>query len=84
MLTLSEQQDGSRPATTKGRFTMNSDTTDIAAAARHAQFGKLPERVRPEDMVEERTHRPGSGIIDAYDPESAWQNFSCVALDLGL
>lgn len=26
---------------------------DTAAAARRARFGKLPERIRPEQMVEE-------------------------------
>lgn len=84
MLTTSEQQDSSRPAATRGRFPVNSDADGTAAAARHARFGKLPERIRPEDVVEERTHRPGGGTADVYDPESVWQNFSCVALDLGL
>lgn len=28
-------------------------TADTAAAARHARFGKLPERIRFEDMAEE-------------------------------
>ncbi|MGW3886125.1 hypothetical protein ACWEC4_40035 [Streptomyces sp. NPDC005055] len=30
------------------------ETPDPAETARHARFGKLPERIRPEEMVEER------------------------------
>ena len=31
------------------------NTTDSAAAARRARFGTLPERIRREDLVEEKT-----------------------------
>jgi hypothetical protein len=57
---------------------------DPAAAARHARFGKLPERIRYEHMVEEKDVAPKSLAADAYNPEGSWQHFSCLALDLGL
>ncbi|MBB4710307.1 hypothetical protein BJ965_000189 [Streptomyces luteogriseus] len=58
-------------------------STDTAAAARHARFGKLPERVRIEDTVEGAKATPGGGK-NAYDPEGSWKYYSCLALDLGL
>ncbi|MEU6479311.1 hypothetical protein ABZ858_20945 [Streptomyces sp. NPDC047017] len=58
--------------------------TDSAAAARHARFGKLPERVSYADMVEERPAGPRNPTGDGYDPEDSWTNFSCLAADLGL
>ncbi|MER6960234.1 MULTISPECIES: hypothetical protein [unclassified Streptomyces] len=39
-----------------------------AAAGRRARFGALPERVRIEDMVEERPAAPRDPARDAYDP----------------
>ncbi|MGW4162538.1 hypothetical protein [Streptomyces sp. NPDC004788] len=57
--------------------------TDAAAAARHARFGKLPERIRFEEMTTEADVDPGSGGA-AYNPENAWKYYSCLALDLGL
>lgn len=58
-------------------------TTDAAAAhIRHARFGRLPERIRFEDMTEE-VAAPGAAK-DSYDPEGAWKYYSCLALDLGL
>ena len=62
----------------------NQNTADSAAATRRARFGSLPERVRLEDMVEEKAaaaHDPARG---AYDPEGSWRSFSCLAVDLGL
>ncbi|MFL4901702.1 hypothetical protein ACJ6WF_00535 [Streptomyces sp. MMS24-I2-30] len=59
-------------------------TADTAAAARHARFGKLPERIRYEDMTEEREATPNGGNGVSYNPEGSWQYFSCLALDLGL
>ncbi|MFJ8593380.1 hypothetical protein [Streptomyces sp. NPDC093598] len=56
---------------------------DPAAAARHARFGKLPERIRFEDMAEEAEATPGGGG-NAYNPEGSWKHYSCLALDLGL
>ncbi|MER6979145.1 hypothetical protein [Streptomyces carpinensis] len=58
-------------------------TVDSAAAARHARFGKLPERIRYEDMVEEKAATPRDAVRDAYDPEGSWMSFSCLAADLG-
>ena len=58
--------------------------TDGAAAARRARFGILPERVRYEDMVEEKPATPNDPARHAYDPEGSWMSFSCLAADLGL
>ncbi|MFF3396126.1 hypothetical protein ACFYW1_35080 [Streptomyces sp. NPDC002669] len=66
---------------------MNTDSTttdQAAAAARHERFGKLPERVSYEDMVEVRPASPERATRDTYDPESSWMSFSCWAADLGL
>ncbi|MEV6056834.1 hypothetical protein [Streptomyces sp. NPDC052107] len=57
--------------------------SDAAAAARHARYGRLPERIRFEDMTEEVEAAP-SGVRTAYDPEGSWKYYSCLALDLGL
>ncbi|GHE12751.1 hypothetical protein [Streptomyces alanosinicus] len=54
-----------------------------AAAARHARYGTLPERIRFEDMTEEVESAPG-GAAASYDPEGSWKSYSCLALDLGL
>ncbi|MER6165598.1 hypothetical protein [Streptomyces violaceorubidus] len=55
---------------------------DADAAVRHARFGKLPERIRYEDMTTLVQAAPGGG--DTYTPEHSWKVSSCVALDLGL
>lgn len=57
---------------------------DAAAAARHERFGTLPERIRYEEMVEEREAAPNGLAPDSYNPEGSWNHFSCLALDLGL
>ncbi|MDC0769563.1 hypothetical protein [Streptomyces sp. HD] len=59
-------------------------TTDGAAAGRRARFGRLPERVRHEDMVEEKVATPADPARYAYDPEGSWRSFACIAADLGL
>uniref|UniRef100_UPI002F9132E4 hypothetical protein n=1 Tax=Streptomyces sp. NBC_01592 TaxID=2975889 RepID=UPI002F9132E4 len=59
-------------------------TVASAAAARHERFGKLPERVPYQDMVEVRPASPNESARDAYDPEGSWMSFSCLAADLGL
>ncbi|MER5500809.1 hypothetical protein ABT096_26890 [Streptomyces sp. NPDC002561] len=64
--------------------TNGTTTTDQAAAARHERFGKLPERISYEDMVEVRPASPEKSTKDTYDPESSWMSFSCWAADLGL
>ncbi|MFE0450304.1 hypothetical protein ACFW2D_03255 [Streptomyces sp. NPDC058914] len=60
-------------------------TTEAAeAAVRHARFGKLPERIRFEDMAEEVEAASSSAAKGAHDPEGSWKFSSCLALDLGL
>ncbi|MFG2567149.1 hypothetical protein ACGFR6_17095 [Streptomyces sp. NPDC048567] len=56
---------------------------DADAAVRQMRFGKLPERIRREDMTAEVEATPG-GAGDTYTPENSWKFSSCVALDLGL
>ncbi|MGR6968314.1 hypothetical protein ACU639_01675 [Streptomyces cynarae] len=64
---------------------MNKElAVDADAAARHARFGTLPERIRFEDMTEEVKAAPGGGGHASYNPEGSWQYYSCLALDLGL
>ncbi|PKV83290.1 hypothetical protein [Streptomyces sp. TLI_146] len=58
--------------------------TDSGAAARRARFGSLPERIRQEDMVEEKVAVPSDPARYAHDPEGSWRSFSCLAVDLGL
>ncbi len=60
-----------------------TDTPDGAAAARHAKFGKLPERIPYEDMVTEKAVSENRAQ-NTYNPEGSWNHFSCLALDLGL
>ena len=62
----------------------SQNTLDSAAAARHTRFGKLPERIRYEDMVEENAAMPNDPARHAYDTEGSWMSFSCLAADLGL
>ncbi|MGV9915370.1 hypothetical protein ACWEWD_34140 [Streptomyces tendae] len=64
---------------------MNNDIAmDADAAARQARFGRLPERIRFDDMktVVDADRRGTGGA--PYNPEGSWQFYSCVALDLGL
>ncbi|MGW6355119.1 hypothetical protein ACWFR5_07940 [Streptomyces sp. NPDC055092] len=58
--------------------------TEAATAARHARYGKLPARIRFEDMTEEVEAETNVGANAAYDPERSWNYYSCLALDLGL
>ncbi|WP_329222729.1 hypothetical protein OG352_36290 [Streptomyces sp. NBC_01485] len=44
-------------------------------AARRARFGALPERVLPQDMVEERPAHPRDPARDAYDPDEVAMRF---------
>ncbi|MFG2357002.1 hypothetical protein [Streptomyces sp. NPDC048521] len=64
---------------------MNKELTSEAAAAavRQARFGKLPERIRFEDMSEEVEVEKG-GANASYNPEGQWNYYSCLALDMGL
>ncbi|ALV31786.1 hypothetical protein [Streptomyces sp. CdTB01] len=65
---------------------MNKGLTNEAAeaAVRHARFGKLPERIRFEDMTEAVEAAPAGAVNASYDPEGSWKYYSCLALDLGL
>ncbi|MFD8375834.1 hypothetical protein ACFV2Z_34590 [Streptomyces sp. NPDC059688] len=54
------------------------------AAARHARFGRLPDRIQFHEMVEEKVAEPNASGIASYNPEGSWNHFSCLALDLGL
>ncbi|MFJ8862313.1 hypothetical protein ACIRD8_28275 [Streptomyces sp. NPDC102451] len=56
----------------------------IAAAERHARFGKLPDRISHDRLIEEKAVAPDAGAGAVYDPEGSWNRFSCLALDLGL
>lgn len=62
----------------------NAHTPDSAAAIRRARFGSLPDRVRQEDMVEEKAATPNDPARYAFNPEASWRSFSCLAVDLGL
>ncbi|MFG2906761.1 hypothetical protein ACGF13_17075 [Kitasatospora sp. NPDC048286] len=62
----------------------NRPAGDPAAEARHARYGTLPERIRFEDMTEEAAAGPGGVANSAYDPESAWKFYNCLAVDLAL
>ncbi|MET9384454.1 hypothetical protein ABZY09_26120 [Streptomyces sp. NPDC002928] len=42
---------------------------DTAEALRRARFGALPERIRPQDTVEERPATLPDPARDAYDPD---------------
>jgi hypothetical protein len=57
---------------------------DTAAQIRTARFGALPERVAPEDMVQEQPALPANQAVDSYDSDSLGTRFSCLAADLGL
>ncbi|MFD5408210.1 hypothetical protein [Streptomyces griseorubiginosus] len=43
------------------------------AAVRHARFGRLPERIRVEDMTEAVEAAPAGGANGSYDPEGSWK-----------
>lgn len=62
----------------------NPTAHDTAAKIRTARFGALPERVAPEDMVQEQPALPANQAVDAYDSDSLGTRFSCLAADLGL
>ncbi|MFJ8752954.1 hypothetical protein ACIREO_27000 [Streptomyces sp. NPDC102441] len=55
---------------------------DTAAMRRRARFGKLPDRIPYQDLIEEEATAPGAGSDNRYDPEGSWNRFSCLALDL--
>ncbi|MEU8706584.1 hypothetical protein [Streptomyces sp. NPDC048565] len=55
-----------------------------AAMERQTRFGKLPDRVRYEHLIEEKGATPERGPGGRGNPEGSWKYFSCLALDLGL
>ncbi|GGJ29269.1 hypothetical protein GCM10010121_045660 [Streptomyces brasiliensis] len=57
---------------------------DAAAAVRHARFGKLPERIRFEDMTEVVESGPHDGAKTSHEDVGVGHTFTCLALDLGL
>ncbi|MFF4545751.1 hypothetical protein [Streptomyces sp. NPDC001435] len=59
--------------------TEHEETTPAAAEAtlRRARFGALPERVRPQDTVEERPAAPRDPARDAYNPDE-WMVRYCL------
>ncbi|MGP4045968.1 hypothetical protein [Streptomyces sp. 2A115] len=64
---------------------MNQEATmDTAAVTRRARFGKLPERIRYEDMTEAAESAPSGGANTSSEDTGTWRTSSCLALDLGL
>ncbi|KND26119.1 hypothetical protein [Streptomyces acidiscabies] len=57
---------------------------DNAATIRRARFGKLPERVRYDELVEERPATPQDPARFDYDADVTRRTLACLALDLGL
>ncbi|MGP4091819.1 hypothetical protein [Streptomyces sp. KR55] len=51
--------------------------TDAAEVARRARFGRLPERIRLEDTVEERPATVPDPARDAYN-EDEWLVRTCL------
>jgi hypothetical protein len=58
-------------------MTHEDERPDADGARRRARFGTLPERVRPEDTVEERPATPRDPARDAYDPDE-WMVRYCL------
>ncbi|MFI6034687.1 hypothetical protein ACIBBD_11095 [Streptomyces sp. NPDC051315] len=50
---------------------------DTATTLRRARFGALPERIRPEDTVEERPATAPDPARDAYNPDE-WMVRYCL------
>jgi hypothetical protein len=59
---------------------MTPETTDFANAAdtmRRARFGKLPERIRPEQLVEEQPATVPDPARDTYNSDD-WLTRTCL------
>jgi hypothetical protein len=50
---------------------------EVSEASRRARFGKLPERIRLEDTVEERPAVAPDPARDAYNPDE-WLVRTCL------
>ncbi|QNP68691.1 hypothetical protein IAG44_03900 [Streptomyces roseirectus] len=55
---------------------------DDATHARRARFGTLPERIRYDDLVEEKPATPLDPSRFAHEQDRT--TLACLALDLGL
>ncbi|GGS05966.1 hypothetical protein GCM10010269_51160 [Streptomyces humidus] len=55
------------------------EQADSAEERRRDRFGALPERVRPQDMVEERPATPRDPARDAYNPEEFMVRYRTLA-----
>ncbi|WP_369243832.1 hypothetical protein [Streptomyces sp. R41] len=58
-------------------MTREKTTSDAAEAMRHARFGRLPERIRLEDTVEEKPATVPDPAKDAYNPDE-WLVRNCL------
>ncbi|MFG2776703.1 hypothetical protein ACGFY7_02440 [Streptomyces prunicolor] len=54
-----------------------ADFADAADAVRRARFGTLPERIRPEQLVEERPATVPDPARDAYSSDD-WLTRTCL------
>ncbi|WP_406165006.1 hypothetical protein [Streptomyces sp. NBC_00996] len=52
-------------------------TSDAAEVLRHARFGRLPERIRLEDTVEEKPATVPDPAQHAYNPDE-WLVRTCL------
>lgn len=50
-------------------MTRTQEVAETAEAARRARFGKLPERIRPEDTVEELPATAPDPARDTYNAD---------------
>lgn len=55
------------------------DKPDTTEARRRARFGALPERISPEDMVEEQPALPKDPSRDHYDPDEVAVRYQTLA-----
>ncbi|MET8545110.1 hypothetical protein ABZW03_31365 [Kitasatospora sp. NPDC004799] len=62
----------------------NRPAGDPDAASRRARYGTLPERIRFESMTEQAATTPGAAATTAHDPETRWNFYNCLAVDLAL
>ncbi|GAA3043652.1 hypothetical protein [Streptomyces glomeratus] len=54
-----------------------SQAPDAAETVRRARFGTLPERIRPQDMVEEKPATLPDPARDTYNPDE-WLVRTCL------
>ncbi|MDW4906280.1 hypothetical protein RB628_13255 [Streptomyces sp. ADMS] len=62
---------------TKSEATRTEAAPESAEAARHARFGQLPERIRPEDMVAAQPASVPDPAKDSYN-EDEWTVRYCL------